>query len=157
MECKTIDLLAAKYEMGELNYFQVKRFEAHLKKCNVCRKKYKTLILLGAVLYASSKTYTPSTLKLLFSSFLFKIWIIIISTAAVMSIGYISAKTAQTTLVKEKAPISDKLNINFKENSDLKVNNSVPKHINIISKDNDKEIQLKVNIIKGSIESREEK
>lgn len=166
MDCSKVDSLAAKYELGELDYFQIKRFEAHIKKCSYCKKKYGALLLLGAVLYASSKTFTPSPLKLFISSLLFKMLFIIISAFTVLYFSYFAAKQAEFNNIEKLNTIKKTLDNNSYLNQKINnlifndKSNSTPsnlKHINIISKDKEKEIQLKVNIQKIDIESRTEK
>lgn len=166
MDCIKIDSLAEKYEFGELDYFNTKRFESHVKKCSRCQKKYGTLLLLGAVLYASSKTFTPSPFKLFMSSLFFKILFITISTFTVLYFSYFAAKQSEINNIEKlntinkssynNSYLNQKINnliLNNKSNS----NSSNLRHINIISKDKQKEIQLKVNIRKIDIESRTEK
>lgn len=72
MRCKEMENLSIKYELGEIDFFNKMRFEYHLKRCSVCKKKYISILILGTLLCSSTKTYTPNFLKLFFSSELIK-------------------------------------------------------------------------------------
>jgi|JTFP01.1.fsa_nt_gb hypothetical protein len=164
MNCLQINSLAAKYELGELNYFQIKRFESHIRKCSSCKKKYGTILLLGAVLYASSKTFTPSPFKLFISSLFFKTLFIIISTFTILSFSYFAFKQLEINNMQKINTINSSSNnknyLNQNTNTSIIHNNSNSsdlKQINIISKEQGKEIQLKINMQKINIESRTEK
>ncbi len=162
MECKKIDVLAKKYELGELNYFEKSAFEKHVKSCDNCYKKYRALLLLGALLYASKKTYSPSTIELFFASSAVKIAAIavtaLIFTAAVVSFaaGLNSEKEIVTqTTESKKTQISDeKYNSDNKKTENGTMNK---KHLKITSREDEKEIEIKINRSSMQIEARGEK
>ena len=64
MNCKKAEEYAKKYEEGELNYIEKRKFEKHLNECTGCKKKYGVALLLGVVLQASEKTAVQTTLSL---------------------------------------------------------------------------------------------
>lgn len=128
------------------------------------QKKYETILLLGAVLYASSKTFTPSPFKLFISSLFFKTLFIIISTFTILSFSYFAFKQLEINNMQKINTINSSSNnknyLNQNTNTSIIHNNSNSsdlKQINIISKEQGKEIQLKINMQKINIESRTEK
>ena len=70
--CREMKKKAIKYELGELDMFQSYKFEEHVKGCPICKKRYKTALLLGGLLYSSKKIHKENFLNAFFSTALVK-------------------------------------------------------------------------------------
>lgn len=161
MECSKMSVLAKKYELGELDYFEKKAFEKHARSCDKCYKKYKSLLLLGALLYASKKTYSPSAVEQLFASSAVKIAVIavaaLIFTAAIHTFGTgFNSEQESTVKTAENRSVQ-----NIDENSSSKTGNiknniTNKKHLKITSREDEKEIEIRINRSSMQIESRGE-
>lgn len=162
MECSKIGVLAKKYELGELDYFEKRAFEKHVRSCDKCYKKYKALLLLGALLYASKKTYSPSKIELFFASSAVKIAAItaavLIFTAAIHSFGagFNSEQESaiKTTEIRNGRNIDEN---NSGKTENIKNSSTNKKHLKITSREDEKEIEIRINRSSMQIESRGEK
>lgn len=98
MRCQDIENLSLKYELGELDFFQKKSFERHLRKCNKCNKKYASILLLGAMLFSAKKVYSPGIISMLLSTVLVKLSIV----AVLVITGTVGGDRLYQTYFEEK-------------------------------------------------------
>lgn len=77
MNCKAIQKLSIRYELGEVDILEKALFERHIKRCPVCNKKYKSLILMGTLFAISRKTPSSSIVKNFLSLTMVKVTIIV--------------------------------------------------------------------------------
>lgn len=165
MRCGDIESLSIKYELGELDFFQKKIFEYHLKKCPVCKKKYASLIVLGVLLFSSKKIYAPSVFKLLISSLIVKVFLVtIFSLSSIVGINEVY-NVYKNRLTKNKDLIEKKIIKDLiKEKTYLKADEKpfIKKQeynndLIIRAVDNDKEIELRIDRNNFETKSRIEK
>ncbi len=159
MECTKVDKIAEKYESGELGYFEQKQFEKHVKSCKKCYKKYKSLLLLGALLYASNKIYSPSlAVQLLKSKVTYLLsFILLTSFTTVMFINKDNkAKNIEKTKSIEKI-VTETKSEKIKKSDKVETKTRKRDKIRIISAENGKEVYIDLNKKDMSIEKREEK
>ena len=86
MECYEFEDMVKKYELGEVNYFQRRAFEKHAEECVQCKEKYSSVLLLGAILYASKKRQTPSIFNFYVTFTMIKILTAIAGIAFILTV-----------------------------------------------------------------------
>lgn len=162
MNCKKAEEYAKKYEEGELNYIEKRKFEKHLNECTGCKKKYGVALLLGVVLQASEKTAVQTTLSL--TGYLKKA-AAISAAAAVIATSVIvvdNTKEEKNIIVSESVTEKnlDKESVNkngIEEQRGINKTGNEKTKIRIISKDAGKEVEMKFDRRNLKIESRIEK
>jgi hypothetical protein len=150
MECMETAYLAEKYEFGELSGYKKKKFEHHLKECKKCYSKYGTLLLLGAVIGSSVKSAEYSTRGGSLSLFFKRKTAIVITALGV--VGFAGVVALKEEKVKEK-PIKEEIIVSFEnENIGTLTGKEIiedssykSKKLRIISKSEEKEIEITVD------------
>ena len=162
MNCKKAEEYAKKYEEGELNYIEKRKFEKHLNECISCKKKYGVALLLGVVLQASEKTAVQTTLSL--TGYLKKAAAVSAAAAAIAASVIVvdNMKEEKNIIVSEsvadKNLEKDSINKNsIEETKAINKTGSEKTKIRIISKDAGKEVEVKFDRRSLKIESRIEK
>lgn len=105
MKCSGMEKISKLYEAGEADYFQRKAFEKHVRECPSCRKKYRELILLSALLLSSAKTpdrnYLAETLWAYFLKGIFIAGVVSIISFAGVSIAMNTVERKEMPKLKE--------------------------------------------------------
>lgn len=116
MKCSGMENISKLYQSGEADYFQRKAFEKHVAECPSCRKKYREVILLSALLLSSAKTAERNYLAETIGAYFLK-GIFIAGIVAMFSIGgtMIVNDTIGKNAIKAKVNIAESKKANIEE------------------------------------------
>ncbi len=161
MECTETALLAEKYEFGELQGYKKRSFEHHVKNCKKCHAKYGAILLLGALMGSSAKSaeYSAgsSTLSMVLKSKTVTVATVLMITAVTGTAAFnkirhnseIKNRTSEESVILKKEQNID--NIVEKENE------KQLKTLRIISKYEEKEVEITVDKSNLKMQNRLEK
>ena len=163
MNCNKAEEYAERYENGELNEIEKRKFEKHIKECTGCRKKLGSSLLLGAMLYASEKTAIQTTLSL---SWYLKKAAVVTTAAALITASIVTVSNDKEEVIASKETTSKQITSDKSGNSEIikeadfkdgTKTESKNKKIRIISRDAEKEVEFNLNSENMKIETRNER